>query len=128
MAKRKSFYGKLSKSEFWLDKVVFLGHWISRDGIITDPEKIRTIIDLPTPNSVKELTTSPVFVLLAYSDASFEGLACVLLQEGKLIVYTLGKLRPNEKNYPVHVGLHTGPNPNRTGPELVGQEDWIFKF
>ena len=158
--RERSFYGKLSKSEFWLDRVVFLGHVISKDGITVDPEKIRTIIDWPAPTSVtevrsfmglagyyrryvdgfskialpitslvrkntkfvwsqkcedaflelkKRLTTAPVLVLpedgkefTVYSDASLEGLGCVLMQEGKVIAYASRQLRPNEKNYPVH--------------------------
>ena len=37
-------YGKLSKCEFWLDKVQFLGHVISAQGIVVDPVKIETVV------------------------------------------------------------------------------------
>ena len=30
-------YAKLSKCQFWLDKVAFLGHVISADGVSVDP-------------------------------------------------------------------------------------------
>ena len=33
-------YAKFSKCEFWLKKVQFLGHVISKDGISVDPSKI----------------------------------------------------------------------------------------
>ena len=35
--KDKKLYAKLSKCEFWLHKVSFLGHVISGDGIVVDP-------------------------------------------------------------------------------------------
>ena len=34
------FYAKFSKCEFWLDSVSFLGHVVSRDGVMVDPSKI----------------------------------------------------------------------------------------
>jgi hypothetical protein len=33
-------YAKLSKCEFWLEQVAFLGHIISKGGIFVDPSKI----------------------------------------------------------------------------------------
>jgi hypothetical protein len=33
-------YAKLNKCEFWLDKVPFLGHVISSEGITVDPSKV----------------------------------------------------------------------------------------
>ncbi|KAI3753681.1 hypothetical protein L2E82_25742 [Cichorium intybus] len=40
------------------------------------------------------------FVL--YSDASFSGLGCVLMQKGRVIAYASRQLKPHEKAYPVH--------------------------
>ncbi|KAA3476284.1 Retrotransposable element Tf2 [Gossypium australe] len=37
-----------------------------------------------------------------YSDASVNGLGCVLMQEVKLVAYALRQLKPHEKNYPMH--------------------------
>lgn len=158
--RERSLFGKLSKSEFWLGNVNFLGHVISKEGIAVDPDKIKAITEWPAPTNVhevrsfmglagyyrrfvegfskialpitslvrkkakfiwtekceeafkelkKRLTTAPVLVLPeegkdfeVYSDASMEGLGCVLMQNGKVIAYASRQLRPNEKNYPVH--------------------------
>ena len=37
-----------------------------------------------------------------YSDASLNGLGCVLMQEGKVVAYASRLLKPHEKNYPTH--------------------------
>ncbi|KAL5756631.1 hypothetical protein ACOSQ2_021377 [Xanthoceras sorbifolium] len=37
-----------------------------------------------------------------YSDASHNGLGCVLMQEGKVVAYTSRQLKTNEQNYPTH--------------------------
>nr|KYP65926.1 Retrovirus-related Pol polyprotein from transposon 17.6 [Cajanus cajan] len=53
--KAKQLCAKLSKCEFWLEEVKFLGHVISTEGIIVDPtkvesvlqwERLRTVIDI----------------------------------------------------------------------------------
>ena len=36
-------YAKFSKCEFWLEKVSFLGHIISKDAITVDPSKVETV-------------------------------------------------------------------------------------
>ena len=55
------------------------------------------------------LTEAPVLTQLIYgkeyeifTDASLNGLGCVLMQEGKVVVYALRRLKPHEKNYPTH--------------------------
>ncbi|XP_021717910.1 uncharacterized protein LOC110685691 [Chenopodium quinoa] len=48
-------YAKLSKCEFWLEKAAFLGHVISKEGVLEDPSKIRAISDRPTPKSVSDV-------------------------------------------------------------------------
>jgi hypothetical protein len=57
----------------------------------------------------KRLTTAPVLVLpdlskhfSIYCDASCLGLGCVLMQEGRVVAYTLRQLRKHELNYPTH--------------------------
>ena len=36
-------YAKLSKCEFWLEKVSFLGHFVSKEGDSVDPVKIEAV-------------------------------------------------------------------------------------
>ncbi|CAL9019528.1 unnamed protein product, partial [Prunus brigantina] len=55
------------------------------------------------------LTTAPVLTLpddsgnfVIYSDASQQGLGCVLMQHGKVIAYASRQLKKHELNYPVH--------------------------
>ena len=37
-------YAKLSKCEFWLEQVAFLGHVISREGLAVDPSKVDAVV------------------------------------------------------------------------------------
>ncbi|WVZ78310.1 hypothetical protein U9M48_026046 [Paspalum notatum var. saurae] len=48
-------YAKLSKCEFWLDQVPFLGHIVSKGGIMVDPSKISSVMDWKVPEVVKEV-------------------------------------------------------------------------
>ncbi|KAL5555181.1 hypothetical protein UlMin_037417 [Ulmus minor] len=48
-------YAKFSKCEFWLDKVHFLGHVVSKDGVSVDPAKIEAVSKWPTPTNVTEI-------------------------------------------------------------------------
>jgi hypothetical protein len=139
-------YTKLSKCEFWISEVLFLGHIINREGLDVDPKKVTTILDWKAPKDVQgiksfigmagyyrrfiegfskiarpmttflakkvefkwtlacqksfeklkeKLTTAPVLILpvvhkpfLVYCDASFTGLGCVLMQEGRVVAYS----------------------------------------
>lgn len=45
--RREKLYAKLSKCDFWLELVVFLGHVVSKDGVPVDHEKIRAITEWP---------------------------------------------------------------------------------
>jgi hypothetical protein len=38
-----------------------------------------------------------------YYDASYNGLGCVLMQEGKVVAYLSRQLKVHENNYPTHV-------------------------
>jgi len=40
----RQLYAKLSKCEFWLETVSFLGHVISQGGIAVDPSKIEVVL------------------------------------------------------------------------------------
>ena len=37
--RERQLYAKLSKCQFWLDRVTFLGHVISAEGVSVDPQK-----------------------------------------------------------------------------------------
>jgi hypothetical protein len=38
-------YAKLSKCEFWINEVQFLGHIINKDGLVVDPKKVADILN-----------------------------------------------------------------------------------
>ena len=143
--RKERLYAKLSKCEFWLREVSFLGHIVSEEGIQVDPKKVEVIIEWKPPRNVTEvrsfpglegyyrrfvkgfsmtaalmtrllennmkfewsekcqarfeklkafLTETPVLTQSTYgkeyvifSDASLNELACVLMQEGKVVAY-----------------------------------------
>jgi hypothetical protein len=45
-------YAKLSKCEFWMKQVAFLGHVISKGGISMDPRKVQDVLSWNRPMSV----------------------------------------------------------------------------
>ena len=45
-------YAKLSKCDFHKDRIQYLGHIISEEGISVDPDKIEAIMNWPTPGNV----------------------------------------------------------------------------
>ena len=48
-------YAKLSKCQFWLDRVAFLGHVISVEGVGVDPKKIEAVVNWKPPKNVSEV-------------------------------------------------------------------------
>ena len=156
--RKEQLYAKLSKCEFWLNEVSFLGHIVSKEGIRVDPKKIEVVVEWKPPRNVTEvrsflglagyyrrfvkgfsmiaapmtrllqknvkfewdeecqrsfdklkafLTEAPVLTqpicgkeYVIFSDASLNGLGCVLMQEGKVVAYASRQLKPHEKNYP----------------------------
>lgn len=53
--REKKLYGKFKKCEFWLDRVMFLGHIVTKDGISADPAKVEVIVNWERPASVTEV-------------------------------------------------------------------------
>jgi len=48
-------YAKLSKCEFWLREVSFLGHIISNGGVPVDPKKVKDVLSWNPPRDVSEI-------------------------------------------------------------------------
>ena len=48
-------YAKLSKCEFWLNEVSFLGYIVSKEGIRVDPNKIEVVVEWKPPRNVTEV-------------------------------------------------------------------------
>ena len=48
-------YTKLSKSEFWLLQVTFLGNIITNERILVNPSKIEVVRNQPRPSNVPEV-------------------------------------------------------------------------
>jgi hypothetical protein len=153
-------YAKLSKCEFWISEVLFLGNIINRDGLAMDPKKVAAILDWKAPKDVrgiksfigmagyyrcfiesfskiarpmtallekkvevkwtpacqesfetlkKKLTKISVVIIpnvhkpfSVYCDASYTGLGCVLMQEGRAVAYSSRQLKIHDKNYRTH--------------------------
>ena len=61
--RKEQLYAKMSKCEFWLKEMSFLGHIVSEEGIRVDPRNIEVILEWKPPRNVTEVR-------------SFLGLAC----------------------------------------------------
>ncbi|XP_070013345.1 uncharacterized protein [Nicotiana sylvestris] len=48
-------YAKFSKCEFWLESVAFLGHVVSGEGIMVDPQEIAVVKNWPRPTTPTEI-------------------------------------------------------------------------
>ena len=53
--REKKLYAKLSKCDFWLKEVSFLGHFMSAEGIRVDPAKMEVVVNWKLPRSVTEV-------------------------------------------------------------------------
>ena len=53
--REKQLYAKLSKCEFWMDEVQFLGHVISAQGIVVDPVKADAVVKWESPKSATKI-------------------------------------------------------------------------
>jgi hypothetical protein len=48
-------YAKLSKCDFWLKEIKFLGHTISQGGIVVDPDKVQEVMNWKPPTTVRQI-------------------------------------------------------------------------
>ena len=55
LLREHKLYEKLSKCDFYKDKIHYLGHIISNEGISIDPEKIEAIMNWPTLRNVTDV-------------------------------------------------------------------------
>ncbi|GJU74579.1 putative reverse transcriptase domain-containing protein [Tanacetum coccineum] len=133
--RKERLYAKFSKCKFWLEEVQFLGHVINSEGLKVDLAKIKAVMNWKAPKSVGEIQRTEDLVV--YSDASYSGFGCVLMQRGKIwrhylygvkfIIYTdhkslqcfLDKKDPNMrqrrwldllKDYDCEICYHPGKN------------------
>src|ERR1700675_468903 len=48
-------YAKLERCQFMQNEIKFLGHLVSAEGICVNPDKVKAIVDWPTPKTVKDV-------------------------------------------------------------------------
>ncbi|KAL5549838.1 hypothetical protein UlMin_000014 [Ulmus minor] len=53
--KKNKLYAKFKKCEFWLEKVGFLGHIVSKDGISVDPSKTEAVSGWSRPKTISDV-------------------------------------------------------------------------
>ena len=53
--REKQLFAKLSKCDFWLKEVPFLGHIVSAEGIRVDPTNIEVVVSWKPPQNVTEV-------------------------------------------------------------------------
>jgi hypothetical protein len=61
-------YAKLSKCEFWLKQVAFLGLVISKGGISMDPSKVQDMLSWKAPTSVGDIQSFLAFFWVLLKD------------------------------------------------------------
>jgi hypothetical protein len=85
-------YAKLSKCEFWIKQVAFLGHVISKGGIYVDPSKVKDVLSWNAPTSVSDIWS--FFGLARYYRRFIEGFSKIskpmteLLEKDKKFEWT----------------------------------------
>ena len=90
--KEHKLYAKFSKCDFWLDKVHFLGHVVSKEGIAVDPVKIKAVSKWAAPTNATEIRS--FLGLAGYYRRFVEGFSrlaaplTVLTRKGKKFEWT----------------------------------------
>ena len=78
----KKLYAKLMKCEFWLDRVSFLGHVVTKDSILVDPGKVDAVSNWRRPNTVTEIRS--FLGLAGYYRRLIEGFSKIALSLTRL--------------------------------------------
>lgn len=73
----------MSKCEFWLDQILFLGHVVSADGIKVDPKKIEAVVKWEIPKNVAEVRS--FLGLAGYYRRFLEGFSVIASPLTKLL-------------------------------------------
>ena len=87
--RERQLYVKLSKCQFWLDRVAFLGHVISSEGVSVDSRKIEAVVSWKSLKNVSEVRS--FLGLAGYYRKFFEGFS--------RIATSLTKLTRKDVNY-----------------------------
>jgi hypothetical protein len=74
---------KLSKCEFWLKQVSFLGHIILKGGIFVDPSKIQDVLSSNVPTSVGDIQS--FFGLAGYYQRFIKEFSKITMHMTKLL-------------------------------------------
>ena len=53
--RQNQLYAKFSKCEFWLEKVAFLGHVLTAEGVAVDPAKIEAVTEWQQPRNINDI-------------------------------------------------------------------------
>ena len=53
--RKEKLYAKFKKCEFWIDRVVFLGHVVTAQGIEVDPAKVEAVNEWNAPTNSNEV-------------------------------------------------------------------------
>jgi len=53
--RQNQLYAKFSKCEFWLEKVAFLGHVLTAEGVVVDPAKIEAVLEWKQSKNVTDI-------------------------------------------------------------------------
>ena len=69
--RERQLYAKLSKCQFWFDRVAFLGHVILVEGVSVDPKKIEAVVNWKPPKNVSEVRS--FLGLAGYSGSLLRG-------------------------------------------------------